>query len=175
MRSLTDIVQTRMATDPGDALRRIFEQLEDVHWGALRAPGTSIGVPGRREVDLVDGPAVLPCVVETDTLLVAFEDARTSPLPAGTSADPKRHHVSRCIEALRSLARARAAERGLDTDPLFGVIVVAGPGFEDPHRTTILEGLPHVEREQAEDLYAAYWGSISPEALEARGGQPQSR
>ena len=65
------------------------------------------------------------------------------------------------------LAKARAEAQGLTTDPLFGVIVVAGPDFPEPHRTTILEGLPHIEREQAEDLYANYWGRLSPEALAA--------
>jgi hypothetical protein len=168
MATLVDAVRAVMAADPDGAwLRRLFEQLEEVHWGALRAPGTIIEGPGAREVSLVDGVMPLPCVVETDTLLIAIEDARGGPLPAGTAADPKRHHVSRAIEALRVLAKARAEAQRLDTDPLFGVIVVAGPGFPEPHRTTILEGLPHIEREQAEDLYANYWGRISPEAFES--------
>lgn len=167
MPTLTETVRTLTAADPeGSWLRRMFEQLDEVHWGALRTPGTIVAGPVVREVPLVDGPMVLPCVVETDTLLIALEDATSGPLPAGTPADPKRHHVSRCIEALRSLSRARAEAQGLDTDPLFGVIVVAGPEFEEPHRTTILEGLPHIEREQAEDLYANYWGRIAPEAFE---------
>ncbi|MGV3517303.1 hypothetical protein [Luteitalea sp.] len=165
---LTDIVQALIAADPqGGWLRRAFEQLEEVHWGALRAPGTIIGGATAREVPLVDGLMVLPCVVETDTLLIALEDARASSLPTGTAADPKRHHVSRAIEALRVLAKARAEAQGLTTDPLFGVIVVGGPEVPEPHRTTILEGLPHIEREQAEDLYANYWGRLSPEALAA--------
>lgn len=168
MVSLTDIVQALIAADPqGGWLHRTFEQLEEVHWGALRTPGTITAAPVSREVPLVDGPMLLPCVVETDTLLVAFEDARSSALPTGTPADPKRHHVSRAIEALRVLAKARAEAQGLTTDPLFGVIVVAGPDFPEPHRTTILEGVPHIEREQAEDLYANYWGRLSPEALAA--------
>ncbi len=165
---LVEVVQGLMAADPqGGWLRRLFESLEEVHWGALRNPGRIAQDPGPREVALVDGPIVLPCLVETDTLLVAFEDARRAPLPTGTPADPRRHHVSRCIEALRVLAGARAEAEGLDTDPLFGVIVVGAPGLEEPHRTTILEGLPHIEREQAEDLYANYWGRVSPEAIGA--------
>ncbi len=168
MASLTETVQALTAADPqGGWLRRMFEQLEEVHWGALRAPGVMTTGPTRRDVPLVDGPMTLPCVIETDTLLVALEDARTTPLPAGTAADAKRHHVSRAIEALRVLAKARADAEGLTTDPLFGVIVVAGATFPEPHRTTILEGLPHIEREQAEDLYANYWGRIDPAAFEA--------
>ena len=175
MASLAEIVRALMAADPqGGWLRRMFEQLEEVHWGALRAPGTVTAGPLVREVPLVDGRVVLPCVIETDTLLVALEDARTAPLPTGTSADAKRHHVSRAIEALRVLAKARAEANGLTTDPLFGVIVVAGPEFPEPHRTTILEGLPHIEREQAEDLYANYWGRIDPAAFEALA-QPVAR
>jgi hypothetical protein len=175
MASLTEIVRALMAADPqGGWLRRMFEQLEEVHWGALRAPGTVTAGPLVREVPLVDGRMILPCVIETDTLLVALEDARTTPLPTGTSADAKRHHVSRAIEALRALAKARAEAQGLTTDPLFGVIVVAGPEFPEPHRTTILEGLPHIEREQAEDLYANYWGRIDPAAFEALA-QPVAR
>ena len=167
MAMLTETVQALMAADPqGSWLRRMFEQLEEVHWGALRAPGAIVAGPVAREVPLVDGPMRLPCVIETDQLLLALEDARNGPLPSGTPADPKRHHVSRCIEALRTMAKARAEAAGLDTDPLFGVIVVAGPEFAEPHRTTILEGLPHIEREQAEDLYANYWGRISPESFE---------
>lgn len=168
MAPLTEIVQALIAADPrGGWLRSMFEQLEEVHWGALRAPGAITAAPAARAVHLVDGPLTMRCVVETDTLLIALEDARTSPLPTGTPADLKRHHVSRVIEALRILARRRAEAANLDTDPLFGVIVVGGPDQPEPHRTTILEGLPHVEREQAEDLYANYWGRLSPEALAA--------
>lgn len=168
MRPLPSLVQSHIAADPdGTWLSRLFEHLEEVHWGALRAPGTITRGPDAREVPLVDGPMALPCVLETDTLLVALEDGRQGPLPTGTAADPQRHHVSRCIEALRVLAKARAEAEGLDTDPLFGIIVVGGPDLVEPHRTTILEGLPHIEREQAEDLYANYWGRISPEAFEA--------
>ncbi len=130
MAPLTQIVQALIAADPqGGWLRRMFEQLDEVHWGALRAPGTITAGPVTREVALVDGPMTLPCVIETDTLLVAIEDARSAPLPSGTAADAKRHHVSRAIEALRVLAKARAEAEGLTTDPLFGVIVVAGPGL----------------------------------------------
>jgi len=168
MATLTETVHALMAADPqGGWLRRLFEQLEDVHWGALRAPGRITSGPSAREVPLVDGPMPLPCFVETDTLLLALEDGRNGGLPTGTETDPKRHHVSRAIEALRVLAKARAAAEHLDTDPLFGVIVVADPSFLEPHRTTILEGLPHIEREQAEDLYANYWGRISPADFEA--------
>ncbi len=168
MTPLRDITHALIENDPhGGWLRAMFQQLEEVHWGALRAPGRILNGPAAREVALVDGPMRLPCVIETDTLLIALEDARSGGLPTGTPSDPKRHHVSRCIEALRALARSRSAAEGLDTDPLFGVIVVGGPEFEEPHRTTILEGLPHIEREQAEDLYANYWGRISPEAYEA--------
>jgi hypothetical protein len=170
MATLTETVHALTTADPqGGWLRRMFEQLEDVHWGAVRAPGVITAGPVSREVPLVDGPMNLPCVIETDTLLVALEDARTTPLATGTTADAKRHHVSRAIEALRVLAKARAEAEGLTTDPLFGVIVVAGPAFAEPHRTTILEGVPHIEREQAEDLYANYWGRIDPAAFEALG------
>lgn len=168
MAPLTEVVHALIAADPqGGWLHRMFEQLEEVHWGALRCPGAMIEGPGAREVQLVDGPLTMPCVVETDTLLIALEDARTLPLPTGTAADPQRHHLSRVIEALRVLARRRAAAENLDADPLFGVIVIGGPDEPEPHRTTILEGLPHIEREQAEDLYASYWGRISPAALAA--------
>ena len=168
MASLTDVVQALTAGDPqGGWLRRMFEQLEEVHWGALRRPGTITAGPVQREVPLVDGVVTLPCVVETDTLLLALEDARTSPLATGTDADPKRHRVSRVIEALRVLARTRAETAGLDIDPLFGVIVIGGSEIPEPHRTTILEGLPHIEREQAEDLYANYWGRLAPDEFEA--------
>ena len=168
MPSLTTLVETHIAADPGGTwLTRLFEHLEEVHWGALRAPGAIVGGPTAREVPLIDGPMHLPCVIETDTLLVALEDGRGGPLATGTERDPQRHHVSRCIEALRVLAKARAEAQALDTDPLFGVIVVGGPELPEPHRTTILEGLPHIEREQAEDLYANYWGRIAPDAFEA--------
>jgi hypothetical protein len=168
MTPLTDIVQALRVADPhGGWLRRMFEQLEEVHWGALRSPGTITAGPVAREVPLVDGVVSVPCVVETDTLLIALEDARTAPLATGTDADPRRHRVSRVIEALRVLAKTRADEAGLDSDPLFGVIVIGGPDVPEPHRTTILEGLPHIEREQAEDLYANYWGRLAPDNLEA--------
>jgi hypothetical protein len=168
MAPLTDTVQALMAADPqGGWLRRMFEQLEEVHWGALRSPGTITAGPVVREVPLVDGVVTMPCVVETETLLLALEDARSAPIATGTAADPKRHHVSRVIEALRVLARTRTATHGLDTDPLFGVVIVGGPDVLEPHRTTILEGLPHIEREQAEDLYANYWGRLGPDAFEA--------
>lgn len=168
MPPLSTIVHSHIAADPnGTWLLRLFEHLDEVHWGALRTPGRIAGGPTSREVPLVDGPMTLPCVLETDTLLVALEDGRGGPLPTGTVSDPQRHHVSRCIEALRVLATARAERDGLDTDPLFGVIVVGGSDVVEPHRTTILEGLPHIEREQAEDLYANYWGRISPEAFDA--------
>jgi len=168
MAPLTDTVQALMTADPqGGWLRRMFEQLEEVHWGALRAPGVVTAGPVVREVPLADGVVSMPCVVETDTLLVAFEDARATPLDTGTPTDPKRHRVSRVIEALRVLARTRTTTNHLDTDPLFGVIVVGGSDVAEPHRTTILEGLPHIEREQAEDLYANYWGRLEPDAFEA--------
>ena len=168
MATLIDTVNELVAADPGgEWLPKLFGQLEEVHWGALRTPGRIVAGPAAREVALVDGPMTLACLVETDTLLVAFEDAREQALPTGTAGDPKRHHVSRAIEALRVLAKARAEANGLDTDPLFGVIVVGGPLFEEPHRTTLLEGLPHIEREQAEDLYANYWGCIAPAAFAA--------
>jgi hypothetical protein len=171
---LIQITQALIATDPqGGWLRRMFEQLDEVHWGALRAPGTITAGPVARALTLVDGPVTLPCVIETDTLIIAIEDARSAPLPSGTATDARRHHVSRTIEALRVLARARAGSPGLTTDPLFGVIVVSGPDFPEPHRTTILEGLPHIAREQAEDLYASYWGRISPAAFAALAGVPQ--
>jgi hypothetical protein len=171
MTRLSDTVSRLMAADPqGTWLGTLLSQLPDVHLGALRRPGRPVDAPLSRTVALVDGDFTLPCVVETETLLLALEDARGGPLAVGTATDPKRHHVSRCIEALRQLARARASERGEDTDPLFGVVVVGGPMADDPHRTTILEGLPHIEREQAEDLYASYWGRVSPESFDALAG-----
>ena len=173
MASLGEIVHTLMAAAPDGAwLLRLFAHLEEVHWGAVRAPGRITVPPAPREVPLVDGLLVLPCVVETDTLLVAFEDARTQSLATGTADDPKRHRVSQAIEALRVLARDRAARLELDTDPLFGVIVVGGSDVVEPHRTTILEGLPHIEREQAEDLYANYWGRVDPETFAALATPP---
>ena len=175
MTRLEETVEALQAADPGGSwLRRMFEELPEVHWGALRQPGRPIDAPLARTVTLVDGPFTLPCVIETETLFVAIEDARGASLPTGTAADPKRHHVSRCIEALRHLARERARAEGADTDPLFGVVVVGGPISDDPHRTTILEGLPHIEREQAEDLYASYWGRLSPETFEALAGATAS-
>src|SRR5688572_17905813 len=119
MAPLNDTVQALMTADPqGGWLRRMFEQLEEVHWGALRAPGVVTAGPVVREVPLADGVVSMPCVVETDTLLVAFEDARATPLATGTPTDPKRHRVSRVIEALRVLARTRTTTNHLDTDPL---------------------------------------------------------
>lgn len=165
---VTDRLRQLAAADPtGTWLARIYEPLEDVHWGAIRAPGRLQDGPRAREVTLIDGPFTLACVVETDTTFVAFEDATHAPLATGTDADPRRHHLSRCIEALRALARERREAQGLDVDPLFGVIVIGGPDVVEPHRTTILEGLPHIEREQAEDLYAAFWGRLEPSALDA--------
>lgn len=165
---VTDRLRALAAIDPTGAwLGRLYEPLEEVHWGAVRAPGTLIAGPSRRDVTLVDGPFTLPCVIETETSFVAFEDATQTPLATGTSADPRRHHLSRCIEALRTLARERRVAEGLDTDPLFGVIVIGGPDVVEPHRTTILEGLPHIEREQAEDLYASFWGRLEPAVLDA--------
>lgn len=173
MSSLTEVVRAIVAGDPHAAwLGRVFAQLEDVHWGAVRAPGSLIAGPGPRAVDLVDGTVTLPCVVETDTLLIAFEDARSAPLPTGTHADPRRHRVSQAIEALHVLARLRAREHQFPVDPLFGVIVVGGPDVPEPHRTTILEGLPHIAREQAEDLYAGYWGRLDPGRLAASAVAP---
>jgi hypothetical protein len=171
MTPLSDAVARLMAADPqGRWLATLYSQLPDVHWGALRRPGRPVDAPLARTVGLVDGDFTLACVVETDTVFLAIEDARGGALATGTATDPKRHHVSRCIEALRELARARATARGEDTDPLFGVVVVGGSASDDPHRTTILEGLPHIEREQAEDLYASYWGRVSPEAFDALAG-----
>ena len=175
MTPLDETISALQASDPEGAwLRRMFERLPEVHWGALRRPGRPLEAPLARTVPLVDGSFTLPCVIETETLFVAIEDARNTSLPTGTTTDPKRHHVSRCIEALRHLARERARAEGADTDPLFGVVVIGGPASDDPHRTTILEGLPHIEREQAEDLYASYWGRLSPDAFEAVTGAAAS-
>ncbi len=173
MATLPEILQALMAADPqGRWMPRLFEQLEEVHWGAVRHPGRITAGPGPRVVTLVDGPITLPCVIETDTLLLALEDARSGPLPTGTADDAKRHHVSRCIEALRALAGARTAGDAHATIPLFGVVIVGGADIPEPHRTTILEGLPHIEREQAEDLYASYWGRLAPDALERLAVMP---
>lgn len=155
-----------------DALSRMLACFPDAHWKALRSPGTwrepadgalsrAVALPrtfadwaAAHPDELTAPPAAaddcvhLPCCIETDTIVLALEDATTSPLPTGTPTYPARHRLSLVIEAVRAIAEGRA----------YGVGVVARDDFDEPRRTAILEGLPHLEREEAEDLYAAYWG-----------------
>ena len=174
MTSLVELLRDAVLRDPTGArvVSRVLECLPDAHWGAVRQPGrlrTSPEGPWSRDVPLpptfaawaaarpgeLEGPLSeadrvvhLPCVIETDGFVLALEDVRVEPLETGTSACSARHRLSRVIEAVRVLGEGR----------LYGVGVVAGPDFEEPRRATILEGLPHIEREEAEDLYASYWG-----------------
>jgi hypothetical protein len=126
----------------------------DNHRDELDAPPDA-GTP-------VEDRLVLSCCLQTDAFVLAIEDARATRLPTGTTAYTRRHHLSRCIEAVRALADRR----------LFGVGVVAGPDFSEPQRPVILEGLPHLEREEAEDLYAAYWGWCTIDRLADALAQP---
>lgn len=159
MASPADVIRVLRAADPAGTtwLPSLLRCLPEIHWGALREPGVVRAAPLARDVVIADGPVHLACCLETDTLVLVLEDARESDLPSGTAADPKRHHVSRAIEAARALADHRH----------FGMAIVAAPGYAEPHRATILEGLPHLEREDAEDLYANYWGVIPEERLDA--------
>lgn len=158
MPTAAETVTRLLERDPSGVswLPALLHRLPDIHWGAQRAPGTPrAAAPLARSIEVADGPVALNCCIETDTLVLALEDARDTPLRSGTPADPHRHQVSRAIEAVRALADGRH----------FGVAIVASAPFDEPHRTTILEGLPHLEREEAEDLYANYWGWIPGEAL----------
>ncbi len=169
-----DLLRNAVLREPTGArvVTRVLECLSEAHWGAIREPGrlrsTAEG-PWSRDVPLppafadwaaarpdeLEGPLTdadsvvhLPCVLETDGFVLALEDARGTALETGTPSYPARHRLSRVIEAVRALGEGR----------LYGVGVIANPDFEEPRRATILEGLPHIEREEAEDLYAAYWG-----------------
>ncbi|MBA2354397.1 MAG: hypothetical protein H0V80_06980 [Acidobacteria bacterium] len=159
MAAPVDVMRALIGADPGGAawLPRLLQALPEIHWGAVRTPGILRATPLAREINIVDGVVRLPCCLETSTLVLALEDARDDRLPAGMPADPQRHRVSQVIEALRVIASGRH----------FGVAIIAREGYAEPHRTTILEGLPHLEREEAEDLYANYWGWISEETLDA--------
>ena len=178
-----DLVQHAIARNPDG--RRFLSSLlacfPEAHWGAVRVPGSlraSESGTLAREVPLppaftewaathmhelqadpatspVDQQVHLDCCLETDTFVLALEDATASPLETGTPAYAARHRLSRVIEAVRAIADGR----------LFAVAVVAPPGFVEPRRAAILEGLPHIEREEAEDLYAAYWGWCTPDQL----------
>lgn len=184
---ISELVRQALA-DPArpHVLSSLLSCFHEAHWGAGRRPGTwrpTAGGALARDVLLpptfvewaashpdeltappasAETPVHLPCCVETDTFVLAIEDATCGPLPTGTSSYPARHRLSIVIEAVRALADGR----------LYGVGVVAGEGFDEPRRAAILEGLPHLEREEAEDLYAAYWGWCTPdrlkEALDAR-------
>jgi len=181
--SLTDSLRQALAHDPnGDrVVPRLLGCFSETHWGALRSPGrllSSPDAPWSRTVTLPptfalwaaahrdelaaplsadEGCVELPCVLETDTFVLAIEDAVTQRLATGTAAYPARHRLSRVIEAVRALSEGR----------LYGVGVVAPPDFDEPRRAAILEGLPHIEREEAEDLYAVYWGWCTRAAFEA--------
>lgn len=159
MTTVVDTMHGLLEQDPAGAswLPTLLHRLPEIHWGALRQPGAIQPAESlARDVPLIDGPVHLACCIETDTLVLTLEDARHAPLPTGLPSDPARHHVSRAIEAARAIAGTR----------YFGVVIVANDAGDEPHRTTILEGLPHLEREEAEDLYANYWGCIRADALE---------
>lgn len=174
MTSLPDLLRTALRRDLTGTrfVSRLLERLPEAHWGATRQPGRMRSMPDgpwARDVTLpetfadwaasrpdelrgalsaADRVVHLPCVLETDSFVLAFEDARVVPLETGTSAYAARHRLSRVIEAVRVLGEGR----------LYGVGVVAPPDFSEPRRAAVLEGLPHIEREEAEDLYASYWG-----------------
>ena len=185
--SISERVQRALEdSDRPHVLSSLLACFQEAHWGASRRPGTWRPTPGSdlaRDValpstfadwaashrdELTAPPASaethvhLPCCLETDTFVLAIEDATGGPQPTGTASYPARHRLSLVIEAVRALADGR----------LYGVGVVAREGFDEPRRAAILEGLPHLEREEAEDLYAAYWGWCTPtrlkEALDAR-------
>ncbi len=178
-----DLMQQAIARNPDGQrfLASLLSCFTEAHWGAVRAPGTLRASPDgtlARDIPLptafaewaathgdelqadpttspVDRQVHLDCCLETDTFVLALEDATVAPLETGTPAYAARHRLSRVIEAVRAIADGR----------LFAVGVVASPGFVEPRRAAILEGLPHIEREEAEDLYAAYWGWCTPDQL----------
>lgn len=181
--SPADLVQHAIARNPDGQrfLAPLLSCFTETHWGAVRAPGTlrapesgtfarEVALPpafiawaathtnelqGDPATSPVDQQIHLDCCLETDTFVLALEDATAAPLETGTPAYAARHRLSRVIEAVRAIAAGR----------LFAVAVVASPGFVEPRRAAILEGLPHIEREEAEDLYAAYWGWCTPDQL----------
>lgn len=179
--SIAEHVQRAIALDPTGQhfLSPLLSCFPEAHWGAVRAPGAlRVDASGAlsREVPLpasfadwaeahpeelaaplspADRAVHLACCLETDTFVLALEDAIEAPLEAGTAAYPARHRLSRVIEAVRAIADGR----------LYAVGVIAGEGYVEPRRGTILEGLPHIEREEAEDLYASYWGWCTPARL----------
>jgi hypothetical protein len=179
--TVTDLVQDAVARNPDGSrfLPQLLACFPEAHWGAVRQPGL-LRAPAdgslARDVapsaafeawarvhadELTPGaaptedPVHLACCLETDTFVLAIEDATSAPLPTGTPAYPARHRVAQVIEAVRAMAHGR----------LFAVGIVARPGYEEPRRAAILEGLPHIEREEAEDLYAACWGWCTIEQL----------
>lgn len=179
--TIADLVAGAVARDPDGErfLAPLLACFSETHWGAVRQPGrlraAAHGSLARdvaaspafeawaraHQDELVPGaspvedPVHLACCLETDTFVLAIEDATHAPLATGTSAYPARHRLSQVIEAVRSIADGR----------LFAVGIVARPGYEEPRRAAVLEGLPHIEREEAEDLYAACWGWCTPEQL----------
>lgn len=178
MTSLADALRAAVARDPSGArvVPRLLACFSEAHWGAIRHPGRLLSAPdglwtrdvvlpstfaewAARHPDVAAAPEAdedvavhLPCVLETDSFVLAIEDATRHPLAPGTPAYAVRHRLSRVIEAVRVIARGR----------LYAVGVVAPAGFDEPRRAAILEGLPHLEREEAEDLYASYWGWCTP-------------
>lgn len=186
MQTIPGLVEQAIIRDSSGAsfLPALLACFPDAHWRAIDAPGAlrlrsdgsvrrHVPAPERfihwaqrhrdeldtapaPESDVAIEPAVdLACCVETDTFVLAIEDATSHALEPGTTTYGKRHRVSRVIEAVRALADGR----------LYAVGIVAACGFDEPRRTTILEGLPHLHREEAEDLYASYWGWCTPEQL----------
>lgn len=181
MPNIAELVQAAIARNPDGSrfLSPLLACFSEAHWGAVRQPGRlrplssdalARDVPPSAEFEAwarahpdeltpgaapAEDPVHLACCLETDSFVLAIEDATATPLATGTSAYPARHRLSRVIEAVRTIADGR----------LFAVGIVALPGYQEPRRAAVLEGLPHIEREEAEDLYAACWGWCTPEQL----------
>lgn len=181
MPTIVELVQEAVARNPDGSrfLSPLLACFSEAHWGAVRQPGrlrlpagdslardvapsAAFEVWARAHPDELtagagpaEDPVHLACCLETDSFVLAVEDATETPLATGTPAYPARHRLSRVIEAVRAIADGR----------LFAVGIVAQPGYVEPRRAAVLEGLPHIEREEAEDLYAACWGWCTPEQL----------
>ena len=142
MAPLTDTVQALMAADPR------VGGCAGCSSSSRRCTGAPCAHPARsrralspREVPLVDGVVTMPCVVETDTLLIALEDAR---IGAAGHRHRRRSETAPRVQGDRGAPRARQDARhtrsASTTDPLFGVIVVGGPRrrraapHDDPRR-----------------------------------------
>lgn len=181
MPTIAELVQEAVARNPDGSrfLSPLLACFSEAHWGAVRQPGHLRPPTGRSlardiapsaafeawaqahpdeltpEAVPTEDPVHLSCCLETDSFVLAIEDATVTPLATGTPAYPARHRLARVIEAVRAIADGR----------LFAVAIVAQPGYQEPRRAAVLEGLPHIEREEAEDLYAACWGWCTPEQL----------